>query len=1016
MLLFVLPLFFKGVTAKELPSCLLPFIFFIETMSQRKKWAADQHRNRKLLAKQQIKRSLNGDATSSTNMLQMLPPSSPAPKRRNIGANSVAAQSTKHGTSRNTNNGFAIMHGMMQTIEMNTAMALQQFQYNHRQVGETMKKNLLGVLDKLRVFRETLFSKNQATMWNRSQELELACLLDETERAALCVSSPASLVTPVSETSAERLEMRIFNKGKETLSAQMAGVMSNIEENDDPEMTQALGRSDTSIDLTIHASSERSSTADFGGGKRKFTHLSVKTTKKGTLIVDVKIELLPFDKEKRMELVKKINEQNLSTQGGGRGKKITTKSSPQTEYITKCSEELSVLYKNTTVANIKSWMLNVNRGEPIPGPKRGPTPKISDVHLVGVRNNVRARHLAENSCRLSDLDGLLLMAMCDTAKDAGTPVPSSTAAIPKSTLQTYINIMRPFLLESGNAQDKATTANRTRHGNDLRMILCNIAMVGAAIKVGVLRLNERTAANSEMRKEYMWNSDVTGYKLKNIDGRLSIVIFDYKDADVPVLTESVSKGFEQTIKLVAMCNAAGSDGGDVLFYRYMKPTEDKKSGTKRDIVKVKLDGWNGNNTAHFWLVRKGMKMDQFNYEVIDKFLFPQMMAVRERTRAALGLTGEDLTAACDRMLSTFDGEGPFLVALERFMKTKKWKEAKIQAGKFSPVTSGRPSGNPLDQGKAFSSSKAGLAAWTHSSHVAKSTQKVINAKLDFDAASFKVLDPDEGYKTDLINIQLDKALRSQQVTLQHMDDIHRFFFRMCSIYPRSFTKKNLVIGWQLGGYSPWSPLLALAACKGYTSLDSDATRRDVLHRLLPLMIKEMALKGECTDAFMDQIGLPAGVFGHGSVVTVPFDQKKALNQRRAMLLSHEVQEKKRAAVLSLEQCERMDRINEARPMLAAMKLLLKENEGAVLERVGTMKQFQGLLELLNVPGDKFLNGPRTSTNVNKPKLAELAREYVLAAIVSDEATAAAAVGGGGGDGEEEEEVYEDNFDEEDDDL
>ena len=980
-------------------------------MSQRAKWAASQSPG-----KPRVKRSLDCVTTSSMNTLQMLPSSSsssssPAPKRRH-GPNSVSAQATKHGTSRNTNNGFAIMHGKLQQIEMRAALALQQYQHNHFQVGETMKKNMKGVLDELRVFRETLFSKNQAKVWNRSQELELACLLDETERAARNVSSPASLVTPVRESSTERLEMRNFNKDAAARSEQVADIMAIVDEEDDQEMTEALSSPDSSIDLSTHATS--SSPAVLGGGMKKLGDLSVTTTEKGNIIVDVKIELLPFDKERRMELVKEINAQNLSTQGGGRGKKKKTKLSPQTEYITERSEELSVLYKNTTVTNIKSWMLCVKRGEPIPGPKRGPTPKISDVHLVGVRNTVRARHLAENSCRLSDLDGLLLVAMCETASDAGLPVPASTAAIPKSTLQTYINIMRPFLVESSNAQDKATTANRTRHGDDLRMILCNIAMVGAAIKGGVLRLNERTAGKNQMRKEYMFNTDVTGYKLKNVDGRLSIVIIDCVDADVPVLTESVSKGFEQTIKLVGMCNAAGSDGGDALFYRYMKPTEDKKSGTKRDIVKVALHGWNGNNTAHFWLVRKGMKMDQFNYEVIDKFLFPQMMAVRERTRTVLGLTDKDLTAACDRMLWSFDGEGPFLVALARFMKTEKWKDAKIQAGKFSPVTSGRPSGNALDQGKAFSSSKAALTAWTHSSHVAKSTQKVIDEKIDFDAESFKVLDPDQGYKTDLIIIQLDKALRSQQVSLQHIDDIHRFFFRMGTIYPRSFTKKNLVIGWELGGYLPWRPLLPLAACKGYTSLDSDATKRDVLHRLLPLMIKEMALNGECTDAFMDKIGLPAGVFGHGCVVTVPFDKKKAVNQRRAMLLSHEVQEKKREAVLTLEQRERMDRINGARPMLAAMKLLLKGDEGAVLEGVGTVKEFQGLLELLKVPGDKFLNGPRTSTNVNKPKLTELAREYVLAAIVSDEATAAAVVVGGGGDDEEEEERYEDDFEADDD--
>ena len=545
MLLFVLPLFFKGVTAKELPSCFLPCIFFIETMSQRKEWAAKQ--NQQNQNKPMIKRSLNGGATSSTNTLQMLPSSSsssssPAPKRgRNHGPNSVSAQATKHGTSRNTNNGFAMMHGQLQSIELRTAMALQQWQHNHFQVGETMKKNMKGVLDELRVFRETLFSKNQAKVWNRSQELELAYLLDETERAALNVSSPASLVTPVRESSTERLEIRNFNKDTATLSMQMADVMSIIEENEDQEMTEALSSPDSSIDLSTHATSESSSPAVLGGGKRKLGDLSIKTTEKGGIILDVQIELLPFDKEKRMELVKKINEQNLSTQGGGRGKKKKKKLSPQTEYITERSEELSVLYKNTTVTNIKSWMLYVKRGEPIPGPKRGPTPKISDVHLVGVRTTVRARHLAENSCRLSDLDGLLLVAMCETASDAGLPVPASTAAIPKSTLQTYINIMRPFLVESSNAQDKATTANRTRHGDDLRMILCNIAMVGAAIKGGVLRLNERTAGKNQMRKEYMFNTDVTGYKLKNVDGRLSIVIIDCIDANVPVLTVSVER-------------------------------------------------------------------------------------------------------------------------------------------------------------------------------------------------------------------------------------------------------------------------------------------------------------------------------------------------------------------------------------------------------------------------------------------------------------------------------------------
>ena len=206
-----------------------------------------------------------------------------------------------------------------------------------------------------------------------------------------------------------------------------------------------------------------------------------------------------------------------------------------------------------------------------------------------------------------------------------------------------------------------------------------------------------------------------------LGGKMSIAVTLYVDKDVPSQTLARSKGFEQTIKWLGLSNGEGWDGGDVFCYRYLKPSEVKSNSTK-NIHKLVLP-WVGGAKCHFWLIKKNMDMVDFHYEMIDKFLFPHLMKMRAQVCSLE--PGDEIDAKLHRMLWTFDGEYTVMTALIKFMKTPKFKAAKIMAAKFSPATSGCLSGNPMDHASSFKNAKAGHAAWSQSSHMARALEKIV---------------------------------------------------------------------------------------------------------------------------------------------------------------------------------------------------------------------------------------------------------------------------------------------------
>jgi hypothetical protein len=157
----------------------------------------------------------------------------------------------------------------------------------------------------------------------------------------------------------------------------------------------------------------------------------------------------------------------------------------------------------------------------------------------------------------------------------------------------------------------------------------------------------------------------------------------------------------------------------------------------------------------------------------------------------------------------------------------------------------------------------------------------------------------------------------------------------------------------------------------------------------------MARDGECTDEYMDELKVPAGIYGNGHVVTQPFDKKRALNQRRGMIVSHPVQEDKRQRVLSEAALARLERIETSRPLFLQLKQLIKDDQSdliltpatttAALNRMGTVLLFQGVLELLDTPEDLFLNGPRTKVKLQKGVLVDLVKAKVLEAVAIEAA-------------------------------
>lgn len=749
---------------------------------------------------------------------------------------------------------------------------------------------------------------------------------------------------------------------------------------------QALEQAQDTIDLSNTDGNDVDDTI-FGSSPVAFTS-SVQYTSTGSAVLNITSGgKKGFSRKQRIALAKIIVEKNLSKHGGGKKGK-----SPETKYVEEIETTLTRKnYKGVSAKSIKKWLAEFETtGTVTSGPNGGAAALASDKYLNEALDFVKKRHMEQNAYRLDNLDGLILTAMIKTAKDAGRPPPVSTKDVAPSTMKKYIKILSPFLIETNNAQDKATTETRSAHGADLRFILCQGAAIGA-VKFGPIGLmNKRTGEKNQCKDGLMVNIDFTGYTLKNINGKMTIVVTLYEDKDKAPAANAVSKGFEQSIKWLGVGCADGDDGGDVFCWRHIKNNE-IKGGISKPIYKLKLP-FNG-HTCHFWLVRKDSSMQDFNKQLIEEFVFPLLIKIRIDT--CFLEEGDELTQKEHRMLLSFDGEGIFLQQMVEFMKKPKWKNALIHAVKGSPGCTGQRGGNSMDNCPSFKNSKKGHSTWSSSSHMSKAHKEVFK---DTGETEVIVHDPDVNYETSRICRKLSIELKEEGLSLGHITDIKKFFFRMVTIYAESFTKAKLSLGWQLNGYAPWEPKLFLSACQGYQDLTTDK-KKWIRETILPLMVERMARDGECTDAFMDQLKVPAGIYGNGHVVTQPFDEKRALNQRRGMIVSHPVQEEKRQRVLGEAALARLERIETSRPLFLQLKQLIKDDQSdviltpatttAALMKMGTIILFQGVLELLDTPEDLFLNGPRTKVRLQKGVLVDLVKAKVLEAVAIEAAAVVA---------------------------
>jgi hypothetical protein len=356
-------------------------------------------------------------------------------------------------------------------------------------------------------------------------------------------------------------------------------------------------------------------------------------------------------------------------------------------------------------------------------------------------------------------------------------------------------------------------------------------------------------------------------------------------------TESQTKGFEQTVNHMGVSLMDGS-GIEPLFYKTVKPKE-IKNGSTGPIWKMVLP-WGTHSRCHFWLIKKGTSKKEYNYAIISEYLFPLLMANRDKNR-----DGDDVISALhDRGIVLADGEDGFYEAFLDFMKTDVWKNSYFMFLKGSPNCTGVPGGNPLDNCPLFKNLKAYLKRLSNQRHVNDARRKIVREDDDIDGVAFTVLDTETFFKESLIVKELTKQLKNLHISLEHIDDLKRFFFRMSDVFAMAATQSKLSLGWFVGGYYPWNPTIPMRHCEGFNEMDP-ALQRDFLHRILPdLMIPEFAKEGDCKDSKMDEWGLPAGGFGVGTTVTEPFDMKTKENQRRAFIVSHEKQEERRALILS----------------------------------------------------------------------------------------------------------------------
>jgi len=602
---------------------------------------------------------------------------------------SLTTELTRRNTSRKTT------HPLMEIKEQLSGLInehLRDVATQQRLFAELREKvvgNAHRYHEKLQDFDNALFSTNQSYLLNRSVELKRSIDIE-----SMLVSNQ----TKNKESSADRMSRRLqktLEKESEELLAELVA---------DPVALQTVAQNELNLQFNVEGGTTH--------GSPMISAAKLHTTKEGTTLFCQSVQKFDYLWHQRVEMVEKIIPMNLSIAAGGVGKQ--GKKSEFTLHIENEAVRLAKFYKSCGAGQIKKWIRKYKEGgaSNVPGTKKGPARKISDTRFVEVFNEVRRSHLKEeNAYTDADVDGLLFAAQIKTAQDKGTSVPTSVKDIPQSTHQTYVSILRPFLLKTQNAQSKASTENRAQKGQNVRMILTNATMVGCALtgacsflKPGTTNEFDRVSASQGQKKPMQpnncWNADVTGYTISNtsIKGRDTVVVA-VEDRNEVIKSNAKAAGLTQTIKHFALSSMGGSTTDDVILYRNYKTSEVTSSafkGGKDHIYKAQLP-WLGGGTCHVWQKNSKCDLVKFNYELIDELLFPMILNERAKTQGI----DEDtmLRAAIHRGILITDGEQAFVDAMKKFMKTTKWKEAMFSYGKFSPCTSGVPSGNPLDQCK-----------------------------------------------------------------------------------------------------------------------------------------------------------------------------------------------------------------------------------------------------------------------------------------------------------------------------
>jgi hypothetical protein len=349
----------------------------------------------------------------------------------------------------------------------------------------------------------------------------------------------------------------------------------------------------------------------------------------------------------------------------------------------------------------------------------------------------------------------------------------------------------------------------------------------------------------------------------------------------------MATGLQQSVKIMATSYGDGSMNSP-LFYRKLKPGE-ITNGTSEDIYKMELPmpGVAG-NLCHFWLVKKGLSQKEFNKRMIEDYLFPAMMQHRQ-DRRPLNKKDEPLDKKLDRMAVIIDGEDGCHDAWIDFIETAAFKDSMMTVVKGSPNCTGVWGGNALDNCPMFKNIKANLKTAGKQRHLHEAYEAVLKADDAIDSDSFGFNNLETDFQKSFLCCRFRDECKRLGLVLNHSVDLQRFFFRMEDILMTACTPKKMRIGWQLGGYFPYNPAIPLSACKGFLDMTHDE-RRHFIAVKLPQMVLQMSKEGENQDAWMEEkLQLSAGSFGTGTHVTVPFDQKIKLTQRRANHLSSPTQ-------------------------------------------------------------------------------------------------------------------------------